>query len=488
MFFSPKAVTNIGITLIAPLYVRYLLSYFRWPKAIIRRNLSFISLFLVATLLLVFTMHNDNLWRKSSLVLSSVPAVLPAIHSLILIGNLIIFFRIRRRQVYPHEIASAIIGKAFTPIVLCDKSFVVLHANEQAKQLFSRHQKQLEGRSLLSFLEPGLTTYQVISTERWENDQAVFHWKLLSATGDLVSVQVSAIFMGDKYGDGHGYAVLLRDEDAVTREMNNVRTLENRLSELQAEICRLQETLASKIKEVGEVHHCFSRLTNEHNSIEESILAVIESRDTVVGELHERVSGNMDVIANLLHIASEKADTTDVRKMMHSLTSRIEVLSMITKHIYFEKGYSQVDIKGFSLDIIAGIKVRMEHASFVSMQIDIEDRSLIIEKALPLGLILNELLINCYQHAFGIIEQSLSSTDGFMIEISAREWGGVYKLKVSDNGKGTDISELKRTDRQGGFLLSETLTCEQLNGTIDVAPTPGGGTTFIVNFPMNDSD
>jgi two-component sensor histidine kinase len=109
--------------------------------------------------------------------------------------------------------------------------------------------------------------------------------------------------------------------------------------------------------------------------------------------------------------------------------------------------------------------------------VDVEDVDLGIDRAIPCGIILNELVSNSFKHAF-------SDTVRGKINIGFHSSGsGKVKMQVSDNGRGLPLDfDISKISSLGMQLVNSLVT--QLNGTLHIKKS--GGASFTVTFPVQD--
>ncbi len=206
------------------------------------------------------------------------------------------------------------------------------------------------------------------------------------------------------------------------------------------------------------------RIEDQQTSLQNSV----HEKTVLVREIHHRVKNNLQVIASLLNLqAGEVVDAADAALFDRS---RDRVISMALVH---EQLYQQDDLSSIPFDLYLGDLVRhLSHSSLldgVRVTVRAEDAFLSIERAVPCGLIVNELVSNACEHAF----KGMSTGE---IEVVFRSEGQQFLLTVSDNGNGLGGS----ADESLGLTLVRMLV-EQIDGSLEVVVE--NGTAFIVRFP-----
>lgn len=219
---------------------------------------------------------------------------------------------------------------------------------------------------------------------------------------------------------------------------------------------------------VGSVRDISERKKHE-DEIEESL----KEKQTLLEEIHHRVKNNLAVISSLLHLQKVESDEP-VQAILEETQSRIKSIAMIHEKLYQTETLSDIDMKEYIKDFVEIIS-----DTFNSQQKDItinqnmQRFSLDITKAVPLGLIFNELLNNAFRHGFA------GSKNG-KLSITLKKQDDSILLCVADNGHGLPEDFDLQNVQSLGMKLVKTLT-KQLKGEVEV--TRGEWTSFQITFP-----
>lgn len=215
---------------------------------------------------------------------------------------------------------------------------------------------------------------------------------------------------------------------------------------------------------------------SERKKHEFEIQKSLEEKQTLLAEIHHRVKNNLAVVSGLLELQKNEAGD-QVRSTLHETQSRIHSIALIHEKLYQTETLSDIDMQEYIRDF-----ARMVTNSFGSDLKDItvtqELQSFILDitKAVPVGLILNELLNNAYKHGFSGLKKG-------SIRISLSKKDGMGTLRVADDGKGlTDDFNLDN-QQSLGMTLIQTLT-KQLDGEFEIK-SGDNWTTFKVKFPIS---
>ena len=212
----------------------------------------------------------------------------------------------------------------------------------------------------------------------------------------------------------------------------------------------------------------------ERKKAEKIIKASLEEKDILLKEIHHRVKNNLQVISSLLYLQSQKVREKETFEMFNESQNRVKSMALIHEKLYQSKDFMNIDfseyIKNLTSHLFESYKT---NSGKIDIHINVENVSLSIDKAIPCGLIINELVSNSLKYAFtndqmGKIDINLNSTNQNEI-----------KMVVEDNGVGVpDDIELKDAKTLGLRLVS--MLTEQLNGTIDLHRNKG--TQFTIVF------
>lgn len=210
----------------------------------------------------------------------------------------------------------------------------------------------------------------------------------------------------------------------------------------------------------------FEDLTDIKNS-EEAARRSLEANRTLLAELHHRVKNNLQVISSLINIQSSKMGREHA-EIMRSLQLRIKSIAVIHEMLLSSPESSSISFASY----VSGLTgyLRDMYQSAAEFDLDVSDVEFNIETAVPLGLIVGELVSNSLRHAF---------TDGGTIRISLEGRDDGFILVVADNGRGLPDNFSLQESAGIGLELVKNLV-RQLEGSIDCHSNEW--TTFTVEF------
>lgn len=210
----------------------------------------------------------------------------------------------------------------------------------------------------------------------------------------------------------------------------------------------------------------FEDLTDIKRS-EETARRSLEANRTLLSELHHRVKNNLQIISSLINLQARGMDY-DSCELMRALQLRIRAMALVHELLLSNPESSTVNFASYTERLLSYL--RDMYRSSVRIEADIGEAEFNIETAVPLGLILNELVSNSLRHAFD---------DGGTIRVSLEDTSNGFLLRVSDNGRGLPEGFSLKENAGLGLDLVGGLV-RQLDGTLTFESA--GGTSFMIEF------
>jgi PAS domain S-box-containing protein len=224
---------------------------------------------------------------------------------------------------------------------------------------------------------------------------------------------------------------------------------------------------------------CVAQDISARKQAEEQLRASLDEKEVLLREIHHRVKNNLQVIASLLHVQAKKVEDENARRLFSESQDRIRSMAFIHERLYQSEGLSQVNFSAY-LDRLTEHLYRSHGVALrdVTCELDSEDAILSVDRAIPAGLIVNELVSNALEHAFP------DERDGVItVAFSTSEDHGC--LRISDNGVGVDDTDAMERDQTLGLRLVKGLV-RQLRGNMEI--NGSGGLTYTINFPLTDEE
>jgi len=194
-----------------------------------------------------------------------------------------------------------------------------------------------------------------------------------------------------------------------------------------------------------------------------------------LNEIDHRTRNNHQTVLALIHLQAQRSDQTEVKGALHQVADRIRAIAHATEQLALRSG----DLESVRLDDhLCGLCEQIERGLSrhdVNISCDVEEMSTSADKAIPIAIIVNELVTNALKHAF-------DGRDGGSVRVTGR-MNGVIRLSVSDDGNG--IGAGKTSPRGGlGTKLIENFA-KQIGAHHEVVST-ASGTTHELIVPVAD--
>ncbi|MGA2345633.1 MAG: histidine kinase dimerization/phosphoacceptor domain -containing protein [Candidatus Sulfotelmatobacter sp.] len=206
--------------------------------------------------------------------------------------------------------------------------------------------------------------------------------------------------------------------------------------------------------------------------------ATLNERGVLLQEVHHRVKNNLQVISSLMNLQLRSIKDPPTRDALQEAQSRVKAISLIHEMLYQSSDYANVPFSEYARKLAANVfDVVGVAPGCVSLDLAIDDVALAVNKAIPCGLILNELITNALKHGFpngrrGTVRVALS-------EVSA----GKMQLSVADDGVGIPAGLDIRQTKSLGMHLVHTLA-EQLGAELEMTRDQGTCMKFTFAAPV----
>ncbi len=201
-------------------------------------------------------------------------------------------------------------------------------------------------------------------------------------------------------------------------------------------------------------------------------------KETLLKEIHHRVKNNLQIISSLVRLQARNEDNEEVKAILDVTLSRILSIANVHELLYKSNELASIDFNGYSNTLLQSLIDSMVNEQVIDYEITTERIKLPLEIAIPLGLILNELLTNSIKHGF------VGRKNGH-IDINLSRTPTEYILHVADDGVGIPPQKQDGSVDSLGLLLIESLT-EQLNGSLERISN-SNGTSYTIGFPISDN-
>jgi two-component sensor histidine kinase/Tfp pilus assembly protein PilF len=202
--------------------------------------------------------------------------------------------------------------------------------------------------------------------------------------------------------------------------------------------------------------------------------AALADRETLLREIHHRVKNNLQVVSSLLSIQGREIEDDQARRAVNESRNRVHSMALIHQFLYGEEHLNTIDmidyVEQLSKSLLSTYQVDQ---SQISIQNEIQAMRLDVDTAIPVGLILNELITNALKYAFpegraGVIKLRLFEAQNQLV------------LQVADNGVGANANDVKPKSSSFGMKLLNAFKAK-LQADFDIENQNG----LIITYRMS---
>ncbi len=216
-----------------------------------------------------------------------------------------------------------------------------------------------------------------------------------------------------------------------------------------------------------QLNNQFMETSNLLNLVEKDKLLVqnaLKEKEILLSELQHRVKNNLAVIIGLLNMQKEIATEEESKQFMTEIKGRVLSISMVHDKLLGGGSFSEISLSDYINDLTKEILSGYSTYKGIKLDIEVQDINMDLSKAVPLGLIINEVLTNSFKHAFNdtiihpLIRLKIAKT-AKGIEVSIFDNGAGFKMPTNKNSLGLGL--IKALSEQ----LDAELTITGSNGT-----------------------
>jgi len=225
----------------------------------------------------------------------------------------------------------------------------------------------------------------------------------------------------------------------------------------------------------GRVHElsCLAYTITDRKESQMVLLRSLHEKEVLLKEVHHRVKNNLQIVSSIFslqtaHVGEDKR----ILDLLRDSRDRIRSMSFIHESLYQNKDFSSIDLADYMEGLSRNLMMSYSLNGKVNLETDLERVDLVLDQAIPCGLILNELISNALKHAFP------DGRAGF-IRIGLKFEENKVCISLSDNGVGLALGFDAKRDANLGLELVHTLV-EQLDGELKISN--GNGVSYLLTF------
>ena len=213
----------------------------------------------------------------------------------------------------------------------------------------------------------------------------------------------------------------------------------------------------------------------EKEVILEQSQELLRQRAILFEEMRHRVANSLQIIASILTLKARSVSSEETRAQLQDAHTRVMSVAIVQQHLHETPGIDQVEVKTYLEKLCAGLASSMvSDPQPVTITVLSEDGMIESAKAISLGLIVTELVINAIKYAFPKTKSDARILVTY--EVDGADWN----LIVSDNGVGKDDKQTAGPSSGLGTTIVQALA-QQLGAKLDVQSKSGGLTVLVTH-------
>lgn len=213
----------------------------------------------------------------------------------------------------------------------------------------------------------------------------------------------------------------------------------------------------------------------ERKLAQQELENLVEEKESLVKEIHHRVKNNLQMMISLLDMQSREATSEEAERFLGESAERIRSMALLHEMLYQKEQISEIGLRNYIESVTDYIRRTYDQNKTVKMNLDIDATKMQMDRAIPSGLILNELIANAFEH--GNADGSLSE-----INLTFKTKNGKAHLIVEDDGTGFPEDFEPGSSESLGLKLVESLAGYELNGNLTLENDDGARVSVVFDL------
>ena len=215
----------------------------------------------------------------------------------------------------------------------------------------------------------------------------------------------------------------------------------------------------------------------DRRAAECEIAELLQQKETLLQEMQHRVANSLQIIASILLLKARTVESEETRLHLRDAHQRVMSVAAVQQQLLASSHGEPIEIGPYLSRLCEALAASIADDSRpVSLQVQAEGRTASSAEAVSIGLIVTELVINAFKHAF------VDNTPAGLIVVAYEATETSWRLAVSDNGSGTPEGPLKLDKPPSGLgtIIIEALA-KQLDARVEIVRNPKGTTASITH-------
>lgn len=208
-----------------------------------------------------------------------------------------------------------------------------------------------------------------------------------------------------------------------------------------------------------------------------AVSAALEAKDRLYAQLQHRIKNSLALVSSLLSLQAGAMEAQEAARGLEEAQARVRAIGILYERLYKTRSVESIDLGAYLEEVAQAALSSRPESRGISLEADCERVSLGTDRAVTVGLVVNELAANAATHAF-------PAGSAGIIRLGLELDGSDVLLQIKDDGRGLPEGFSLRSERGIGSMLVYSLM-DQLGGTIEAGVGIGGkGAGFSMRFPV----
>ena len=191
-----------------------------------------------------------------------------------------------------------------------------------------------------------------------------------------------------------------------------------------------------------------------------------EEKEVMIKEIHHRVKNNLQIVRSLIRFQSDQVNDAHTKELFNECINRVGAMALVHEQTYLSKDLANIPVSTYLDSLVRDLVSAYNIRKRLTMDIDIQVKTLSVDTLIPLGLLINEIISNSFKYAFADRE-----TGTITVHLSGSESEGLH-LIIGDDGVGMRSRDGFHRPNSLGMELIHTLA-GQLDSDIRLLDVPG---------------
>lgn len=252
------------------------------------------------------------------------------------------------------------------------------------------------------------------------------------------------------------------------------KQLEDDIRERTSDLELKNQQLNNLVRDLHAESRKRKKVTRALLESEKRLQALVEEKDVLLREVYHRTKNNMLVIIAMLALQLDGIEDRRARRVFIETENRIRAMALVHENLYMSKSLAEINLGQYLENMVETLVDNMTVGNRISVEVNCQPLTISFEQAIPLGLVVNELVTNSVKYAFPGEEEG-----NVRIELERQE--KQTQLVVADNGIGLPPGLDIHATSSFGLQITANMVKKQLRG--DLAVNCTSGTEYTITFP-----